>query len=99
MYVLSLYPDRNQVVVGPKASLERTTLTASGVNWTCGQPTGPRRVEAQIRHRHRPAVATVTALDNRRATVTFDSPQIAITPGQAVVFYDDDVVVGGGWIE
>lgn len=101
-YVLALRPVDHQVVVGPKVSLERTTLTASGVNWMLGRPDGPLRVTAQIRHRHQPAAATVTAVDSptgSRAELTFDFPQTAITPGQAVVFYDDDVVVGGGWIE
>jgi tRNA-specific 2-thiouridylase len=56
-------------------------------------------VTAQIRHRHQPAPATVRALEPGRAEVVFDSPQIAVTPGQAVVCYDGDVVVGGGWID
>ena len=99
VYVLALNPVDRQVVVGPKAALERTALTASSVNWMAVEPAAPRRVAAQIRHRHQPAPATVRALDGARADVTFDAPQIAITPGQAVVFYEDDVVVGGGWIE
>ena len=59
----------------------------------------PLRVTAQIRHRHHAAPAAVRALEPGRAEVVFDTPQIAITPGQAVVFYDGDVVVGGGWID
>jgi tRNA-specific 2-thiouridylase len=99
MYVLALKPADRTVVVGPKRSLERITLTASGVNWITGQPSAPLRVQAQIRHRHKPADAVVRALDAGRAQVEFDAPQIAITPGQAVVFYDGETVVGGGWIE
>jgi tRNA-uridine 2-sulfurtransferase len=100
MYVLALRPADQQVVVGPKSSLERTALTASGVNWIAGTPRAPRRVHAQIRHRHDAAPATVRVLgDERHAEVVFDAPQIAITPGQAVVFYDGDSVVGGGWID
>ena len=99
MYVLALEPAEGRVVVGPRASLERTTLTASEVNWIAGKPRRPLRLAAQIRHRHRAAPATVNALDDRRAEVVFDEPQIAITPGQAVVFYDADVVAGGGWID
>ena len=90
------------MVVGPKVALERTTLTASGVNWILGRPDGPLRVTAQIRHRHQPAPATVSAVNSTtgsRAELTFDAPQTAVTPGQAVVFYDDDVVLGGGWID
>ena len=99
MYVLALRPAEQQVVVGPKASLERTTLTASGVNWIVEEPAGALRVAAQIRHHHQAAPAAVRSLGDGRAEVVFDAPQIAITPGQAVVFYDGDVVVGGGWID
>ena len=56
------------------------------------------RVQAKIRHRHEPAAATVEKIGDDEVLVTFDEPQRAITPGQAVVFYDGDVVVGGGWI-
>jgi tRNA-specific 2-thiouridylase len=99
LYVLALMPAGQQVVVGPKSALERTTLAASGVNWIGEPPLAPHRLKAQIRHRHQAAPATVRAVDGARAEVTFDTPQIAITPGQAVVFYDDDVVMGGGWID
>ena len=106
VYVLSLDASGQRLVVGPKSSLERTTLTASAVNWMSGEPPGPLRVTAQIRHRHQPAPATVRAIDADRSTrsgaqaeLVFDAPQIAVTPGQAVVFYQDDVVVGGGWID
>ncbi|HVH29433.1 MAG TPA: tRNA 2-thiouridine(34) synthase MnmA [Vicinamibacterales bacterium] len=99
VYVLSLNPVEQQVIVGPKALLEKTTLTASEVNWMIAEPSGPLEVTAQIRHRHRPADATLTALGDRRAQLVFDAPQVAVTPGQAVVFYQEDVVVGGGWID
>jgi tRNA-specific 2-thiouridylase len=102
MYVLALKPDNRQVVVGPRASLERATLTASGMNWIAGVPEGTRRANVQIRHRHPAAPATVRAVGEGRAEVTFDAPQMAITPGQAAVFYDDhdvDAVLGGGWID
>ena len=100
LYVLQLRPAEKTVVVGPRPELERTTLTASQVNWIAGiAPVEPLRVTAQIRHRHQPAAGTVRALDDNRASMDFDAPVMAITPGQAVVFYDGDVVVGGGWIE
>jgi len=99
LYVLALKPAEQQVVVGPKVALERTSLTASGVNWIVERPDGPLRVQAQIRHRHRAAPATVRALEADHAEAVFDEPQMAITPGQAVVFYDGEVVVGGGWID
>jgi len=99
MYVLALRPATQQVVVGPRSSLGRTTLAASGVNWIAEEPRSPIRVAAQIRHRHQAASAIVRSLGDAHAEVVFDTPQIAITPGQAVVFYDGDVVVGGGWID
>jgi len=99
MYVLQLRPAERQVVVGPRASLERTTLTASAVNWMVNEPCAAIRASAQIRHRHAAAPATIRSIGDARAAVTFDAPQMAITPGQAVVFYDGDVVVGGGWID
>jgi tRNA-specific 2-thiouridylase len=99
MYVLELRPTEQQVVVGPKTSLEQTTLTASGVNWILDEPLLLRAVTAQIRHRHRPAAAVVRSAGDGRADVIFETPQVAITPGQAIVFYDGDAVVGGGWID
>jgi tRNA-specific 2-thiouridylase len=99
MYVLSLSAPDRQVVVGPRSSLERTTLTASGVNWIGCEPAAPVRAEVQIRHRHAAAPASVRAVGDARAEVVFDVPQVAVTPGQAVVFYDGDTVVGGGWID
>jgi tRNA-specific 2-thiouridylase len=100
VYVLELRPAERQVVVGPRPQLERTALTASQVNWIAGTPPGGSlRVAAQIRHRHQAAPARVQAIGGTRASVEFDAPQVAITPGQAVVFYDGDEVVGGGWID
>ena len=99
VYVLALDAADQRVVVGPKSSLERTTLTASAVNWMMREPADPLRVTAQIRHRHAPASATVRSIEPGRASLIFDAPQIAVTPGQAVVFYQDDIVVGGGWID
>ncbi|HWW83001.1 MAG TPA: tRNA 2-thiouridine(34) synthase MnmA [Vicinamibacterales bacterium] len=98
LYVLKINPAERQVVVGPKASLERTTLTASHVNWIVDEPACPIRAEVQIRYRHRAAPATVRSV-GRSVEVVFDTPQIAVTPGQAVVFYDGDTVLGGGWID
>jgi tRNA-specific 2-thiouridylase len=100
LYVVEIDAEHGSVTVGPREALERESLTASGVNWMSGQP--PRagaRVTAQIRYRHREAAASLIPLDGRRVDVTFDEPQTAVAPGQAVVFYEGDVVLGGGWID
>jgi tRNA-specific 2-thiouridylase len=110
MYVLRIDAESRAVTVGPRAALERTTLTASGVNWIAvDAPPDWIPVSAQIRHRHRPAAARVRALPPAdapdpsmpagRAELEFDDPQTAISPGQAVVFYDGERVAGGGWID
>jgi len=100
MYVLRLEPAESRVVVGPRSELGCDTLTASSVNWVAGAPPeGRPRLTARIRHRHQDAPATVEADASGRAHVRFDEPQFAVTPGQAVVFYDGDDVVGGGWID
>jgi tRNA-specific 2-thiouridylase len=99
LYVLRLDADARQVVVGSREELGGRTLDAIGVNWIAGAPpAAPRRLTARIRHRHQDAPALVSPAGSDRASVEFDTPQIAITPGQAVVFYDGDDVVGGGWI-
>ena len=100
LYVLEIRPERAQVVVGAREALGRTRLTASSVNWIDGRtPADWMRVDAQIRHRHAAAGARVRSVGDASAEVEFDAPQSAITPGQAVVFYDGDEVLGGGWIE
>jgi tRNA-uridine 2-sulfurtransferase len=100
LYVLEIKPDTAQVVVGSRDELGRASLSASGVNWVSGEAEhGWRPVSAQIRHRHAAAPARVRSIADGRAEVEFDAPQTAVTPGQAVVFYEGDEVVGGGWID
>lgn len=100
LYVVDIRPEDRAVVVGPRDALERNAMTASKVNWISGEvPSAPLRAEVQIRYRHRAAPATITPLGADRAEVRFAAPQPAITPGQATVFYDGDVVLGGGWID
>lgn len=100
LYVLQVDAERNRVVVGPESALYRRRLDARGVNWISGQPPAERlRVEARIRHKHAPAPACAEPLPGDGVRVVFDQPQRAITPGQAVVLYQDERVLGGAWIE
>jgi tRNA-specific 2-thiouridylase len=100
LYVVGIDASERTVTVGPKQSLERIELAASGVNWISGvEPEAGTRVTARIRHRHREAPASIEPLPGDRVRVTFDEPQSAVAPGQAVVMYVGDRVVGGGWID
>src|SRR5260370_807015 len=99
LYVLSIDPEKNRVVVGEDDVLRKTVCEVQAVNWISREePSAPLRAFATIRHKHEPAPSTIEPLDVTVARVTFDTPQRAITPGQATVFYDGDVVLGGGWI-
>lgn len=98
LYVISTDPATGRVTVGSGDGLLRAEFTANAVNWIAGAPPeGPVRAEVKIRHRHDAAPATITP-DGSRALVRFDEPQRAVTPGQAAVFYQGELVLGGGWI-
>ncbi|MEW6732817.1 MAG: tRNA 2-thiouridine(34) synthase MnmA [Acidobacteriota bacterium] len=100
LYVIGIDPERNQVIVGTKEELPGKSLVATRLNWiACDAPTEPFQTAARIRYRHQESAALVTPIAEDRVRVDFEQPQRAITPGQAVVFYDDDIVIGGGWIE
>ncbi|HMC67212.1 MAG TPA: tRNA 2-thiouridine(34) synthase MnmA [Gemmataceae bacterium] len=99
-YVLRIVREENAVVVGDREELLAPGLIASDVNWLTDVPSEePLFCQAKIRYRHAAAPATVTALPDGGARVEFAEPQSAVTPGQAVVFYDGPRVLGGGWIE
>lgn len=99
LYVIQINGERRQVVVGDGDQLYSRSLRAKRVNWIAmEQPSATLRLGVKIRHRHEPASATVEAVGTEEAVVSFDQPQRAITPGQAAVFYDGEVVAGGGWI-
>ncbi len=100
LYVLSIDPENNRVVVGDDESLRTTSFEVTGTNWvSIAAPNSPRRASVKIRHKHEPASAIIAALSDDTTRITFDVPQRAVTPGQAAVFYDGDVVLGGGWIK
>jgi len=99
LYVLEIRGDKREVVVGSDEELFSSSVRARDVNWIAiDDLREPMRVEAKIRHRHEPAEAMIQKSGEDEVLVTFTEAQRAITPGQAVVFYDGDVVVGGGWI-
>lgn len=99
LYVIQINGNTRQVVVGKGDELYSTELRAKRINLvSVDHLTGPMRVSVKIRHRHEPAPATIDQINDDEITVAFDQPQRAVTPGQAAVFYDGDIVVGGGWI-
>jgi tRNA-uridine 2-sulfurtransferase len=99
LYVLSIDPESHRVTIGSEDELLTRTLTARQLNWiSVADLTAPTRVRVKLRHRHEPAPATIEKTGPDEVTATFDEPVRAVTPGQAAVFYQEDVVVGGGWI-
>ena len=99
LYVTGIDSGRNRIIVGNQEELLSDGFTAAGVNWIAlDNPTETVRAEVRVRYRHTAASATITPLPDARASIKFDKPQRAITPGQATVFYRGDEVVGGGWI-
>ncbi len=99
LYVIQISGANKQVIVGGEEHLYSRTLRARRVNLIAVDDLRePMRVSVKIRHRHEPAGATIERVSEDEILATFDQPQRAITPGQAAVFYDGDVAVGGGWI-
>ena len=100
LYVLAVRPSSRTVVVGKEEQLGSDRLTARDVNWlSIGPPAAAIRAQVKIRYRHAEAEAKVQPLADGHVEVRFDRPQRAITAGQAAVFYDGEVCLGGGWIE
>jgi len=100
LYVTTIDPERNAIVVGSKEDLYGDELIASELNWVAIERLRQDiKVKAKIRYLHKEAEAVITPLDKDRVYVKFNKPQMAITPGQAVVFYDGETVIGGGTVE
>ncbi|MGN6725382.1 MAG: tRNA 2-thiouridine(34) synthase MnmA [Tepidisphaeraceae bacterium] len=100
IYVVDIDAGSNRVVLGDKEQLLRTQLVANQINVISDRVTSePLKCEAKIRYNHAPQPATVRRTGADELTVVFDEPQSAVTPGQAVVCYDGDVVLAGGWID
>ena len=99
LYVLSIDPQTNRVVVGEDEALRKQNFEVDAVNWvSIARPYEAFRATVKIRHKHEPAPAMVEPLDETRARITFDAPQRAITPGQAAVLYHGNRVLAGAWI-
>jgi tRNA-specific 2-thiouridylase len=99
MYVVDVSPFTKRVTIGPASKLERAELIAERVHWISGAPpNNPVEAQARVRSRMADVAATITPLDDNRARVVFAQKLRGVAPGQAVVFYDGDVCLGGGWI-
>ena len=102
LYVVRLEPAARRVVVGPRAALGVDRVALSGLNWLGageGPPADGAAVTVRVRSTQKPAPGRVFAGTGRDATVTLDTPQFGVAPGQAAVFYEGSRVVGGGWIQ
>ena len=100
LYVIGLDAVRNRVVVGDRASAAGGECTVGRMNWvSIPEPTAPIQVEVQVRYRSSAVAVNVIPLEESRVKLVFAEPQFGITPGQAAVLYDGEVVLGGGIIE
>ncbi|MCL2761099.1 MAG: tRNA 2-thiouridine(34) synthase MnmA [Desulfuromonadales bacterium] len=99
LYVLRIEPETNRVVVGIEQELLSSGLEASDCNWIVPLKGDSFEAECKIRYRHKPALCRVTILENNHCAVKFHKPEKGVTPGQAVVFYEGEKLLGGGWID
>ncbi|SKC69779.1 tRNA 2-thiouridine(34) synthase MnmA [Maledivibacter halophilus] len=98
-YVVDIIPEKNQVVLGDNKDAFKGKLIAKNINFIpFDELKSPMKVEAKVRYSAKPSVATVYPLEENRVKVEFDNPQRAVTPGQAVVFYNENLLIGGGTI-
>ena len=100
LYVVKVDADQKQVIVGPKEALAKPKIYVKEVNWLDDftESTSGREATVKIRSTHEPVKATIKKLNNDRAEVTFDAPEYGVANGQACVFYNQNRVLGGGWI-
>ncbi len=100
LYVVNIDAATNTVVMGTRDAAFFEGLSAAGVSWVSGKPPGNRfEAQVQIRHRHTPVSSVIAVQSDGSISVDFKEPQHGVAPGQAVVIYDGDIVLGGGWIE
>ncbi len=99
LYVVGIDAGKRQVIVGEKQYLSRAEMVVEQCHWTLEKPRGKFPTTCRIRYRHTEVPALVEPLQGDQVKVVFDTPQEGVTPGQAAVFYRDDLVIGGGWIQ
>ena len=100
LYVVKLDAVMNRVIVGDRHAGGRLECHVNRINWvSIAEPTTPIRAQVQIRYRSRPVAVNIIPLENSRARLIFDEPQFGVTPGQAAVWYDGEILLGGGIIE
>ncbi|NES87498.1 MAG: tRNA 2-thiouridine(34) synthase MnmA, partial [Moorea sp. SIO2B7] len=100
LYVVKLDAVMNRVVVGNRSSAGRSDCTVGRMNWvSLAEPSTPIQTQAQVRYRSKAVPVNVIPLEDSRIKLVFDEPQFGITPGQAAVLYDGEVLLGGGIIE
>lgn len=100
LYVIKINPKNNTIILGEKKDIYSSEFIAENMNWIAfDTPPVSIKAAARIRYKHEEASATIIPIDQNNAHIIFEQPQPAITPGQAVVLYQNDVVIGGGWIQ
>ena len=100
LYVVKLDAVMNRVIVGNRADGGRSDCTVGRLNWvSIPEPASPITAEVQVRYRSKAVRVTIIPLEDHRVKLQFNEPQFGITPGQAAVFYDGEIVLGGGIIE
>jgi len=98
LYVKKINAKENTITVAEKKSLFSSECAVSSINWLINEPHFPLNAKCQIRYNGAGADAIIN-INDRKHLVNFDTPQLAITPGQSIVFYNDEVLLGGGIIE
>ena len=99
LYVTEIRPKDNIIVAGDAKDVKKKRFLVKKVNWMVKAAKKERNLEVKIRYNHKRALASVKNLGGNKAEINFKEPQNAITPGQAAVFYDEEYVAGGGWID
>jgi len=97
-YVVKINVAKNCLIVGSKETLFKNACLVKDINWIQRSPDNPLKLHTRIRYRHKEVPSTLIPVDNQTARVEFEMPQSSITPGQAAVFYKEDEILGGGWI-